>query len=527
MILKENMEHKLINSANRSLFRSKNLTMEAFFSAVLGDLLSRSISFVIDRYCWQQQEVDENLHRLLRVLLRIQAIVEEADGRCITNQAMLLQLRMVRDVMYRGYYFLDNFRYRLVQPHDRDEVGDHNLLDPSHSSPSKRFCLSTRTRGIMSDVREKKEMQKMLGHLESIVSDMQEFIVFVSNYPRVNRQPYCSYLLLENCMFGRQAEQERVINFLLEPHPPGDKGIDVLPIIGPGRVGKSTLVEHVCLHERVRKYFSTIVLYCTDSIEGGELTSLTDACVIKHRNPASTKRSLLIIELDDDMDEGTWRRTLHNLRRDHMPPVSKIIITGRSMNIAAFGTTEALELDFLPKEAYWYFFKTIAFGSTNPEDEPKLASIGMEIATLVNGSFMAMLIFSGLLRSNLSVQFWYRFLQGLKYFIDRYFRLLGEDQRYYYKTNNGLSYIWTHGNKFAATMRSHYQASSAHLNDLHMMRASDVFTKDVKLQGKFEILEWQSTIPPYYSYLTRYEILERPPHMLPERKRSRQLSKRT
>lgn len=91
----------------------------------------------------------------------------------------------------------------------------------------------------------------MLGHLETIVSDTQEFVVLASSYPRITRQPYCSYVLLENCMFGRHAELERVIKFLLELHPLcGAKGIDVLPIIGPGKVGKSTLVEHVCRDER-------------------------------------------------------------------------------------------------------------------------------------------------------------------------------------------------------------------------------------------------------------------------------------
>ncbi|KAF0918121.1 hypothetical protein E2562_022707 [Oryza meyeriana var. granulata] len=229
--------------------------MDTFFSAVLGDLLSRSMSFVIDRYHQQQQDVEENLQRLHRVLLRIQAIVEEADARCITNQAMLLQLRMARAVMYRGYYFHDNFRYRIVQ----DEVGDHSL-DLSPFNPSKRFCFPTRTRKNVSEVLEKKELQKMLGHLENIVSDMQEFVVFVSSYPRISRQPYCSYLLLENCMFGRQAEQERVIKFLLEPHPLGvAKGIDVLPIIGPGGVGKSTLVEHICHDERLQRKIDVLL----------------------------------------------------------------------------------------------------------------------------------------------------------------------------------------------------------------------------------------------------------------------------
>lgn len=84
--------------------------METFLSAVLADLLSRSISFVIDRYCQQQQGVEENLQQLQRMLLRIQTVDEEANGRRITNQAMLLQLKTMRNVMYRGYYFLDNFR---------------------------------------------------------------------------------------------------------------------------------------------------------------------------------------------------------------------------------------------------------------------------------------------------------------------------------------------------------------------------------------------------------------------------------
>jgi GTPase SAR1 family protein len=35
--------------------------------------------------------------------------------------------------------------------------------------------------------------------------------------------------------------------------------VGVLPVIGRARVGKSTLVEHVCLDERVRSHFSLIV----------------------------------------------------------------------------------------------------------------------------------------------------------------------------------------------------------------------------------------------------------------------------
>ncbi|KAF2952051.1 hypothetical protein DAI22_01g306700 [Oryza sativa Japonica Group] len=443
--------------------------MDTFFSAVLGDLLSRSVSFLINRYHQQQKDAEENQQRLHRVLLRIEATVEEADRRCITNQAMLLQLRMLRDVMYRGYYFLDSFR----------------------------------TWKILSQVLEKKELQEMLDHLQGIVSDMQEFVVLMSSYPRMSRQPYGSYLLLENCMFGRQIEKERIINFLLEPHrPAGSKGIDVLPIIGPCRVGKTTLVEHVCHDEMVRKCFSKILMYGADSIECGELVPLTEIGVIKHRNPASTGQSLLIIELVNDMDNETWTRILHRLRGDHSTPV---------------------------EEEFWYFFKTMVFGSANPEEEPELAAICMEIAALMNRSFMGTYIIGDILRSNLNPQFWYKFLECFKYYTDIHIRELGEHPTETYKRISGHTCVWTPENRCVteatyALTYTLYQASSEDLNDQPMVLASDVLVGNVQLQGKVDVLQWRSKIPPYYCYMAHFEVLARPLHMPPKRKRSRSLS---
>ncbi|KAF2952054.1 hypothetical protein DAI22_01g306700 [Oryza sativa Japonica Group] len=390
--------------------------------------------------------------------------------------------------------------------------------------------LKMRTWKILSQVLEKKELQEMLDHLQGIVSDMQEFVVLMSSYPRMSRQPYGSYLLLENCMFGRQIEKERIINFLLEPHrPAGSKGIDVLPIIGPCRVGKTTLVEHVCHDEMVRKCFSKILMYGADSIECGELVPLTEIGVIKHRNPASTGQSLLIIELVNDMDNETWTRILHRLRGDHSTPVGKIIITSRSNKVATFGTTEALQLDFLPEEEFWYFFKTMVFGSANPEEEPELAAICMEIAALMNRSFMGTYIIGDILRSNLNPQFWYKFLECFKYYTDIHIRELGEHPTETYKRISGHTCVWTPENRCVteatyALTYTLYQASSEDLNDQPMVLASDVLVGNVQLQGKVDVLQWRSKIPPYYCYMAHFEVLARPLHMPPKRKRSRSLS---
>lgn len=81
--------------------------MDILFSAIVGDLISRSASFVISRYFQQQPGIDKILQRLQRILMRIDTIVEEAEGRRITNQGMLRQLKMLRKGMYRGHYMLD------------------------------------------------------------------------------------------------------------------------------------------------------------------------------------------------------------------------------------------------------------------------------------------------------------------------------------------------------------------------------------------------------------------------------------
>jgi hypothetical protein len=128
----------------------------------------------------------------------------------------------------------------------------------------KRFCFSNRKIGTTFQGHGVKDVQKMLGNMHSIIDDMAEFIIFLKSYPPIIREPYSKYLFMEKCMFGRQAETEEIISFLLQPEPPGANSLQVLPIIGPPRVGKSTLVEHVCYDERVNNHFSSIILCCGD-----------------------------------------------------------------------------------------------------------------------------------------------------------------------------------------------------------------------------------------------------------------------
>ncbi|RCV06020.1 hypothetical protein SETIT_1G130100v2 [Setaria italica] len=285
--------------------------MEVIISAVMIELANRFISFVINKWSkLMALNKEDMVHNLRRLLLRAGAIVDEAEGRCITNLAMLHQLNMMRKELYRGYYMLDTSESR-------------------------------------------KELMRVLGSLETTLQDAAEFIMLSGGrYPQITRQPYNMYLLLDNCMFGRQKEMEHILNFLLQSV-------------------SHTLVEHDCIDERVRRHFSRIVFLTGDDLRGEHMVALQDGGMIKYNNRAFSGKVLIIVELDGDLsDEGLWQM-LYSAKISRIACGSKIIITSRPTRLLV-SEPQSLRVLYFAEEAFWYFFKVRMFGSIDIMEHPKL-----------------------------------------------------------------------------------------------------------------------------------------------------------
>ncbi|VAH21690.1 unnamed protein product [Triticum turgidum subsp. durum] len=488
--------------------------MDAIISALLGDLVGRAISFVVEKR-HEQTTADEYLQRLRQLLLRISAVVEEAEGRCVTNRGMIHQASTMREQMFRGYYLLDAFRCREKKTDD-EEVSLCSFVQ-SKFNPAKRFRrLSNDTQiGSMEFGRDvSKELKHVVLVLERMVADMKEFVIFLMSYPRMYRQPYGAYLFFDKCMFGRQMEREQAISFLLQADPLGAGGLGVLPIVGPRLIGKSTLVEYVCNDERVRSHFSSILLYSGNSLKDETVMTFRDHCVIKHQNIASgNERSLVVIELVGDVDEGAWKRLMHSAERC-MTSGSKIIVTSRSDKTVRLGTTEAIKLSCLSKEAYWYFFKMLVFGSTDPEEHPMLTSIAMELALEMCGSFIHAYLVAALLRENLSAQFWRRVLRNFRKYMQKNALLSGD-----YIDEDKSRYVWSIAKtrrvsedlNFCVLHDSYQNGPAAHAHgEVPRITLVDLFSRTWSTvpRGKFEVLCWRSLIPPYYNYIYACEFVQ-------------------
>jgi PAS domain-containing protein len=339
-------------------------TMQALANALLGELASRTISFLVSTYgstaaaaAAPEQEEEDLRHRLRLLLLRCGTIVEEAEGRRVTSRGMLQQLGALRDEMLRGYYVLDTIRYDDDDDDDQQapppaaagggapsaEDGRHRrrAFAPSRFNPAKRvrfrrFASGGDPEATAAVVHRRRvislsELQRTVRCLEAAAMDTKELVVFLVRCPRLHRQPYSAHLFLDKYMFGRNAERDHVVGFLLRTDPPGAANLGVLPIVGPRFIGKSTLVEHVCGDERVRDHFSSILLYRADDLEEETLSSFRKNCVTKqHRKSgASDGRSLIVIELAGDVDDNTWKRLYSSAGR-RLPQGSKILLTSRS-----------------------------------------------------------------------------------------------------------------------------------------------------------------------------------------------------
>lgn len=310
-------------------------------------------------------------------------------------------------------------------------------------------------------------------------------------------------------------EMEHIIKFLLQAETaPGAAGNPaVLPLIGPGKVGKSTLIEHVCDDERVRNHFFQILCFSGDDLKDASVETLRDGGRIKHQNRGmGGGRTLVIIELFLDIEKSEWKR-LYSAARSCIGKGSKIIIMSRSDKIANFGTTVPLRLQFFTQEAYWYFFKVHAFGSTSAEDHPKLAAMAMEMARLMNGCFMAATIFSGLLKANFNPRFWSMALAILRNMIQTNFSMYGEHftdpwqmaEPVYLRRAKGTS-------SECFVMFGETCCAETGPEDPEMMSMQDLLFGSVRPRGKFKVHAWTSHLPPHYNYIVHCEI--RRPHRM-------------
>ncbi|KAM3686002.1 hypothetical protein ACJW31_11G163600 [Castanea mollissima] len=379
--------------------------LSAFFE-VLFDKLSSSDLLTI----FKQEQVHADLKKWKTTLPKIRAVLDDAEDKQMTSKPVKIWLDELEDLAYDVDDILDEFATEAL----RRKL---NAEEPSTSKVRKLIpacCVGLNPSSIMFDANMRSKINKINTRLQEIVTQKKDLELRDSAEGRTRtRRPrlLTTSLVNEGHVYGRDEDKKAIVKLLLSGESSYAQ-LSVIPILGMGGLGKTTLAQLVYNDDEVSRNFDLKAWACVS--EDFDIIRVTKAILqsvtfehcdandlnlvqVKLKETLSGKKFLLI--LDDVWNENYDDWTKLRSPFEFGAPGSKIIVTTRNYDVSStMGTTPAYELKELSNDACWHLFTQHALGATDFTAHPKLEEIGRKILDKCKGSPLAAKVLGGLLR---------------------------------------------------------------------------------------------------------------------------------
>ncbi|KAJ6819217.1 putative disease resistance protein RGA1 [Iris pallida] len=333
-------------------------------------------------------DVREDLESLKSTLLTVQDVLEDAETRSIRDKPLQSWLRKLKDAAFDADDVLDDFRTEAAPRRRR------NARRSFFSAPNP-FSFRVKAAHKIREIRER---------LDSIAAERTKFHLRESCSFKDQRQT--SSFVNELEVYGRDEDKERVVNFLIGTDD--DRELSILPVVGLGGLGKTTLAQLAYNDERVKDHFELRIWVCVSEdfdvrriakailecinwnecdlsdAEGLQFVSGVEPMQHLLRKKLGGRRFLLVLDDVWNEKEEKWEGLKELLGGGVQG--SKVIVTTRSERVASImGTTASHHPKGLSEECCWNLFKQRAFGRGRGEETARLVAIGKEIVKKCGG----------------------------------------------------------------------------------------------------------------------------------------------
>ena len=392
---------------------------ESFVSGAIQLLLERIASPEFVNYFLGKRDSDlEGLVKRIKIMVTsLTGVLDDAEQRQIRNDPRVeAWLDDVQEAVFDADDLLDEIETDALQCKVEGE-SSAGTSEVRETKRQKVFNLFSRSR--KSNERDvENQIKQLLDRLEGILKE-KDLLGLKENSVGWQRLPSTS-LVDESEVYGRDDDKEAVIELLLSDAVSSEK-ICVIPIVGMGGVGKTTLAQAVFNDRRVAGHFDLKSWVCVSEdfdvfrvtstlLDSESSSSARDArdlnsLQVELREKLAGKKFLIV--LDDVWDELLPYWDVMRMPFKDGAQGSKIIVTTRIEEVASIMGTHTIpvhHLNALAEEDSWKLFVKHTFGSftTNPD----LERIGREIVKKCKGLPLAVKTLGGLLRSNLDIDHW-------------------------------------------------------------------------------------------------------------------------
>ncbi|XP_061339400.1 disease resistance protein RGA2-like [Gastrolobium bilobum] len=372
--------------------------------SLIGKLASRAVeeaSRVFGAY--------DDLRELKETVSLIKAVLLDAEQKQRqNNNELCVWLRQIKRVFSDAEDIIDDFECEALRKHVVNTYGSCTRKVRRFFSTCNPLVYRLRMAHQIKDVKKR---------LDKVAADRNKLgLQTIENDTRVvHRREMTHSHVAASHVIGREHDKENIIKLLLQDGTE-DRSLSVIPIVGIGGLGKTTLAQSVFNDKSIDESFPLKMWVCVS--ENFELEDMlrkilksatdnsTSAPTLTHqesfksydmdqlqrhlRNKLAGKKFLLVLDDVWNEDRVEWIK-LKNLLEGGAEG-SKILVTTRSHSIATMmGTNSFYRLQGLSPEDSLSLFVKWAFKEEGEERRyPELLQIGKEIVKKCGGLPLAL-----------------------------------------------------------------------------------------------------------------------------------------
>jgi Leucine-rich repeat (LRR) protein len=397
---------------------------DAILSAFMQILFEKLSSAVVD-HLQPSPSVHNMLDNLTATLLALHAFLDDAEAKQLGDSSVKVWLAKLKDVFYDVDDLLDDFYTRAIRSKAESKCPPKILWGKVHAqTPSSHW------QGHLYGYKMKRKFRFIQQKLDQIAMERDALglqMLSGTSRPEVAVRPESTSLVDSSMVFGREGDRDEIVRLLLSDNGSISSNVSVVPIVGMGGIGKTTLVKMVYNNSRVKDYFELRMwIYVSENFDERRLTKETLESIICDQSFVTTNMNMLqealsgmlkgkrfLLVLDDVWNEDHEKWLSYKAALASGKKGSKIVVTTRNENVGrVMGGTPPYRLQQLSDEDCWELFKKCAFLDGDCSAQPRLEGIGKEMVKKLKGLPLASKALGSLLYSNLDEEEWKEILKS-------------------------------------------------------------------------------------------------------------------